>query len=94
MKQKYILLLTFLFFALMSGQSVYADLYEPVPHCYQPSKPLWLAAEKYQQRYELDVEQYQTCIKLFIKKQQNAVQVHTLAAQKALKTWNDFIKEK
>ncbi len=91
MKQKYILLAMAL---MMSNMSVQADPYKPVPHCYQPSKPLWLAGAKYQQRYEFDVERYQSCIKLFIKKQQDAVQIHTQAAQKALKTWNDFIKEK
>lgn len=74
--------------------SVYADLYEPVPHCYQPSKPLWFASADYKNRYDTDVNLYHDCIKAFILKQEIAAEKHSLAAQKAIKIWNEFVKNK
>ncbi len=81
---------------LMMGSSIttYADNFEPLPHCYKPTKPLWLATGYYKTRYSRDVEEYQRCMKAFIVNQENAVKIHTLAAQSALKTWNDFVKAK
>jgi len=77
---------------LISSVPLYADHYEPVAHCYQPSKPLWLASFDYKQRYKYEMEQYKVCIKAFIMEQKNAAQIHTSAAQNALQTWNNFIK--
>ena len=76
---------------LMSSIPAYADYYEPVPHCYQPAQPLWLASFNYKQRYKSEVEQYHTCIKAFIIKQKKAIEMHNHAAQNALQIWNDFI---
>ncbi len=72
----------------------YADLYEPVPQCYQPSKPLWFATAYYTERYEHDIRAYQTCMKAFIVKEERAIKMHQKAAQQALKSWNNFIKNK
>lgn len=76
------------------SMSSYADLYEPVPQCYQPSKPLWFATAHYKQRYDSDVDEYQACMKAFIIKEERAAKMHAQSAQKALKTWNDFVKKK
>ena len=78
---------------LMSNVSANADLYEPVPQCYEPKKLLWLASNYYTQRYEHDVEKYQECIKSFVKKQRHAAHMHTQAAENAVKILNDYIKE-
>ncbi len=71
----------------------YADSFQPLPHCYKPSQPLWLASESYKARYKRDVTEYQDCMKAFIVEQERAVKIHTQAAQQALKTWNDFAKD-
>ena len=74
--------------------SAYADLYEPVPHCYQPSKPLWFASSDYKERYDNDINEYHTCMKKFIQKQEIAAKKHNQAAQDAIAIWNDFVKNK
>lgn len=81
---------------LQMGFSVssHADLYEPVPHCYEPSKLLWFASSAYKERYENDVNGYHTCMKEFILKQENSAKRHAKAAQDAIKTWNEFVKNK
>ena len=81
---------------LLTGfsMSIYADNFEPLPHCYKPTKPLWLATSYYKHRYDRDIEEYQRCMKAFIVDQERAAKVHTQAAQKALKTWNDFAQDK
>ncbi len=77
---------------LMGAYSlVFADIYEPVPQCYKPAKPLWFATSLYQKRYDDDVKQYHDCLKAFIKKQTYAAKMHSNAAQNALNTWNRFI---
>ncbi|MCW8930373.1 MAG: hypothetical protein OQL19_09065 [Gammaproteobacteria bacterium] len=88
--------LFFLLALFMMGSSVtsYADSFEPLPHCYKPTKPLWLATSYYKTRYNRDVEEYQRCMKSFIVAQENAVKIHTQAAQNALKTWNEFVQSK
>jgi len=80
---------------MLSGTYVnsYADNFQPLPHCYKPSKPLWLASGFYKARYKRDVTDYQDCMKAFIVDQERAVKIHTQAAQQALKTWNDFAKD-
>ena len=90
-------LAVFLLFSMMlSGISVntYADNFGPLAHCYKPTKPLWLATAYYKERYNQDVEDYQHCMKAFIRAQEAAVKIHTQAAQQALQTWNDFVQEK
>lgn len=86
----------FLSGVLCMGFSVssYADLYEPVPHCYQPSKPLWFASSDYKERYDNDVNEYHSCMKKFIQKQEIAAKKHNQAAQDAIAAWNDFVKNK
>ncbi len=81
---------------ILTGVSAisYADNFEPIPHCYKPNKPLWLATAYYKNRYNYDIEEYQRCMKAFIEAQERAVQIHTQAAQKALETWNNFAQEK
>jgi len=81
---------------ILTGVSVtsYADNFEPLPHCYKPNKPLWLAAAYYKNRYNRDIEEYQRCMKAFIEDQENAIKIHTQAAQKALETWNNFAQKK
>ncbi len=91
MKSSLYLLLSLLL--VVSSMNSYADNFEPLPYCYKPNKPLWLATGYYQARYKRDVEGYQRCMKAFIVTQERAVNVHTKAAQKALQTWNDFAKE-
>lgn len=71
----------------------YADTYEPIPHCYEPNKPLIFAAKSYKERYARDVADYKLCIKNFIDRQQNSAQIHQEAAQNALRTWNEFVKQ-
>ncbi|RKZ92762.1 MAG: hypothetical protein DRQ43_08755 [Gammaproteobacteria bacterium] len=73
--------------------SSHADLYEPIPQCYQPTKPLWFATSYYKQRYEQDIDDYKNCMTTFIKKQKRAAAKHTEAAKMALKSWNEFVKE-
>jgi len=68
----------------------HADTYEPVAHCYKPSKPLFFASRQYKDRYRDDVQEYHSCLNTFIKHQELAAKMHTEAAQNALKTWNDF----
>lgn len=96
MKRSIKLSYTILLILLLLGFSVssYADLYEPVPQCYQPSQPLWFATSYYKERYDHDVDEYQACMKKFIQKQEIAAKKHTQAAQDAIKSWNDFVKEK
>ncbi len=81
---------------MLTGISMisFADNFEPLPHCYKPNKPLWMASSYYKKRYNNDAEQYQRCMKSFIKSQEIAAEIHTLAAQKALETWNDFANNK
>lgn len=85
-----------LFFLLISflglSFSTYADTYEPVVHCYKPSKPLFFATQKYKDRYSQDVEKYQNCLKIFILRQQQAVEMHKNAAENAIKANNDIIR--
>ena len=80
-------------FLLGLSASSHADTYEPVPHCYKPSKPLFFASRHYKDRYRIDVEEYQSCLKKFIQHQELAAKMHTEAAQNALKTWNDFAEQ-
>ncbi len=70
-----------------------ADTYEPVSHCYKPSKPLMFATRYYKDRYTRDVEEYQSCLKTFIEHQEYAAKMHKEAASNALKTWNDFARK-
>jgi len=81
---------------MLTGISVssYADHFEPLPHCYKPTKPLWMATAYYKERYNSDVEAYQRCMKKFIMAQEAAVTIHTQAAQKALEAWNSFVQQK
>ena len=90
-KFKPFLLLSLILSAFSS--SSFADSFEIVPHCYEPSQPLWLATSYYKTRYNSDVEEYQRCMKAFITTQERAINIHTLAAQKALETWNDFAEK-
>jgi len=91
MKPGFFLLLSLILMAVSA--SAYADSFEPQPHCYQPTQPLWLATVYYKNRYNDDIEKYQHCMKEFIEDQESAVKVHTQAAQKALKSWNDFAQK-
>ena len=84
----------FLIFSLMGLSSLsYADTYEPVAHCYEPNKPLIFSTKRYKEHYISDVADYKLCLKTFIEKQQQAAQKHQEAAQNALKTWNEFVKQ-
>lgn len=80
----------------LAGLSLFshADTYESLPHCYKPSEPLWMATSYYKKRYERDVEEYQRCMKAFIEAQENAVKIHTRAAQKAQKSHSEFFRNK
>lgn len=80
---------------MLAGISIntFADSYGPLPHCYKPTKPLWLATVYYRNRYTRDVSEYQRCMKAFIVDQERAVKIHTHAAQAALTSWNEFAKE-
>ncbi len=84
----------FLLLSLLLASVSYADTFEPTPHCYKPTEPLWLATSYYKSRYTRDVDEYQRCMKAFIVAQERAVKIHTQAAQAALKTWNDFSQNK
>ncbi len=84
----------FLLLSIVLASSSYADSFEPTPHCYRPTEPLWLATVYYRNRYTAEVEEYQRCMKAFIVQQEHAVLIHTQAAQKALQTWNEFAQKK
>lgn len=79
---------------IMTNLPVSADHYQPIPHCYEPSKPLWLASLNYQQRYDYDVQQYEMCLRKFIEAQKNAVKTHSQAAQSVLEALTEFRKSK
>ncbi len=84
-------LVCFLMLSLVGlSMSVCADTYEPVAHCYKPSKPLMFSTGYYKNRYNQDVADYQTCLKTFIEHQEYAAKMHKEAAKNALKIWNDF----
>ena len=72
----------------------YADTFEPLPHCYKPTKPLLLSTRYHKARYDRDVQEYQRCIKAFITEQEEAIKIHTQAMQKALNSWQEFSQTK
>ncbi|WP_198265329.1 hypothetical protein [sulfur-oxidizing endosymbiont of Gigantopelta aegis] len=88
-----ILILLSMILAGFSASST-ADMFEPIPFCYKPTKPLWLSTAYYARRYQRDVGDYQHCMKDFIRSQELAAKVHSQAAKKALQSWQAFSKKK
>jgi hypothetical protein len=87
------LLLLSMMLSAFSASST-ADMFEPIPFCYKPTKPLWLSTPYYERRYQRDVNDYQRCMKDFILSQELAAKVHGQAARKALQSWEQFTKKK
>lgn len=90
---KMVMILCLLLFFMGLTVLSHADTYEPIAHCYKPSKPLMFASSHYKNRYTQDVEVYRICLKTFIEHQENAAKMHQEAAKNALKTWNDFASQ-
>lgn len=76
-------------------------MFEPSHRCYKPSKPF--KPYSFQSQWEIDnynnqidiylmnVETYKLCIKKFINNQEDEIQNHTNAIDKAIKEWNNFV---
>ena len=78
--------------ALVFSQSLSADPYAPVPHCYKPLKPLMLTTFYYKKRFQEDVSEYRICLKNFIKQQDQFVSMHQKAGKNAQAVLDTFGK--
>lgn len=79
-----------LYFLLISS-CAFADMFAPRPYCNAPIKPYTFNNQWEIDRFESDVERYKLCITDFVKKQQDAIDVHSKAAQDAIDQWNSFV---
>jgi hypothetical protein len=77
---------------LAVATGAWADDWAPSPHCRKPSKPYRFTSEYEVESFKSDVDAYERCIDEFVRKQQEAAQVHKDAAKRAVDEWNSFVR--
>ena len=81
----------FLFILLLSiSQTLFADRYVLRHLCFKPEKPLFMASFFQHELYKKDVENYEDCIKQYIRTQEKAIVAHQEAIKEASGDWKAF----
>ena len=69
----------------------FADRVPPDHSCTQPHKPLKFKSEAEVSAYKAQVDSYRKCINDFVEEQNQAMQKHKDAANRAIEEWNFFV---
>ncbi len=67
-----------------------AHFFSEAQDCKAPLKPLEFITALDKQQFEQQVENYRSCLQLFIDKQNAGMAKHQTAAQQAAAAWNDY----
>ncbi|KQB53763.1 hypothetical protein AQS70_09120 [Pseudomonas endophytica] len=78
------------FLGLLLSPFSFADLIEPSHDCNQPDIPYEFEDQYERDQFQVDVEEYKTCITEFVEEQQDAIRKHKSAADDAIDEWNAF----
>ncbi|NCC19267.1 MAG: hypothetical protein EOM29_10050 [Bacteroidia bacterium] len=81
--------------------SLNADMFQPSPSCYEPTKPFkpysfnsqW-EVDSYNnliRMYRIEVDDFRNCIQNFINEQNMAIKKHADAIDEATNKWNNFV---
>lgn len=70
--------------------TAYGNRFMSEPSCFAPNKPLIFSPNSYIERYQLDVKEYQACIRGFIKEQQQAIVLHEKSIENAKRLLKDY----
>ncbi|MGO9378567.1 MAG: hypothetical protein ACLPN1_08420 [Dissulfurispiraceae bacterium] len=68
-----------------------ADKVPPTNSCTQPHRPFKFKSDAEVNDYKAQVESYKKCINDFVEEQNQAIQNHRDAANRAIEEWNLFI---
>lgn len=66
-------------------------MFQPSHSCSKPFKPFQFTSEWDLQLFTDQVRIYRQCIQNFVDEQQEAIRVHSAAAEEAIEEWNDFV---
>ena len=69
-----------------------ADKVTPTHSCIQPHRPFKFKSEAEVSAYKAEVESYRKCINDFVEEQNQAIQKHRDAANRAIEEWDFFVK--
>lgn len=83
---------TLLIVGMLLSPLVIADTIEPSHDCDKPDIPYEFQDQFERDQFEVDVEEYKTCITDFVEEQQNAIRKHKSAADDAIEEWNAFAR--
>ena len=69
----------------------FADRVSPAHSCIQPHKPVKFNNEAEVNAHKVRVESYRKCINDFVEEQNQAIEKHKDAANRAIEEWNFFV---
>lgn len=78
-------------YGLLSGSVLAHDRWRVDHSCYQPTKPFEFTSQWEVDQFNMEVEDYQRCIQMFIDEQNEAIDNHSRAAEEAIDEWNNFV---
>ncbi|NBK97687.1 MAG: hypothetical protein EOM50_06655 [Erysipelotrichia bacterium] len=89
------------FFLVLIGANLIADIFQPSPSCYEPIKPF--KPYSFTAQWEVDsynnsismnrieIDSFRNCIQSFIDEQNMAIKKHLDAIDEATNKWNNFV---
>jgi hypothetical protein len=76
---------------LLLGTFVYAETALPTHKCIAPPNQRTFATQAELDRHKSAVEQYRSCLEVFVKEQEAIIETHRQAALRAIGEWEKFV---